>query len=463
MKVLIIIPDGVAIRNFLCTPFIDHVREEAEVVIWHALPACSLAAHRQRLGEAVRWAPLPRFREGLAERVLRQAKIFAQLYWHRDDPTMGTVLAGLRPSGRLLSRVLRITGRALGRACGSHAGIVRLDALHARLVRRAPYLGSFLHFLETERPDAVFCAHQRAGRAVPAMVAAARLGLPTATFIYSWDNLPKGRMAVHAEHYLLWSEHMRDEMGRFYPEVEEARLHVVGTPQFEPYGNPSLVQTREAFLKSLGLEPARPVVCFSGDDTATSPHDPAYLGDLAAALRSLPAADRPQLLFRPVPVENIDRFRPVLEDYPEIAVSQPRWLVAEGDWTQRVATAEDIALLVNVVHHCDAVFNVGSTMAMDFAILGKPGIFFNYNQPQIDPRYDIQDIYRLPHFRTVHALQPVYWAEAAAELAALTTHVLAHPDEKAAARRAWLQCHALHPLDQASRRCGRALLEIAGA
>jgi len=32
-----------------------------------------------------------------------------------------------------------------------------------------------------------------------------------------------------------------------------------------------------------------------------------------------------------------------------------------------------------VVHHTDVVVNVGSTMAMDFAILDKPGIYLAYN------------------------------------------------------------------------------------
>ena len=48
------------------------------------------------------------------------------------------------------------------------------------------------------------------------MLAAKSLGIPTATFIFSWDNLSsKGRIAAPFDYYLVWSEHMGDEWGSF--------------------------------------------------------------------------------------------------------------------------------------------------------------------------------------------------------------------------------------------------------
>jgi len=464
MNLLLVIPDGTGIRNFLCTDFIEGVPATGSVTVWHALPPASLAPFQARWGDRVRWLPLPPFREGIVARVLRQAKVYGQLYWQRESG-LDLVLRQLRPRGRRSVRVLGATARLLGTLAAGPRRLHWLDRLHWAAAGWGDQ-AAYTRVLRTVQPAVVFCTHQRAGRAVAALLAARRAGIPTATFIYSWDNLPKGRMAVPADHYLVWSRHMAAEMATYYPDVAAARVHIVGTPQFEHYWNAILIQPRAAFLASLGLDPQRPVVCFSGDDVASSPYDPTYLADLAAALRALPAAQRPQLLFRRSPADGGERYAPVLARYPEIAVSAPLWLrpTAGADWTGTVPLPADVALLANVVAHCDLVVNIGSTMAMDFAIKGKPAIYLRYNPVDLpaDSEWTITNIYALPHFRSVHALQPVYWATAAADLGALVQQVLAQPSDKAAARQAWLDHQVQAPLDRAGARCLAALATIAG-
>ncbi len=462
MKVVLVVPDGVGIRNFLYTRFLDLLAERAEVVAWHVLPEHVLATQQ---GRSIRFEPLPYVREGLAARVLRQAKIYAQLYWRYEEDAAGVVLKFRRPSGSLLTRAVAHTAHLLGWAVRTPDGAAWLDRGHAEAASGASgaagdgALEPFEAFLRREKPDVVFCTHQRASRAVPALLAARRLGIPTATFVYSWDNLPKGRMAVHADHALVWSDRMRAELLGYYPEVAPERVHVVGTPQFEPHLDPSLARSREEFLGGLGLDPSRPVVCFSGDDMATSPFDPAYLADLAKALRQRPG---PQILFRRAPTDPGGRYGEVLAAYPEIAVCDPAWKAGEGDWTQVAPLPEDLALLANVARHCDAVVNLGSTMGMDFAIFDKPAIYVAYDPPGVGD-WRVMDLYRLPHFRCVHAIQPVYWAHGAGDLGDLVHHALDHPEEKREARARWLRETVAHPLDRASERCAGVILGLGGS
>jgi hypothetical protein len=103
--------------------------------------------------------------------------------------------------------------------------------------------------------------------------------------------------------------------------------------------------------------------------------------------------------------------------------------------------------------------NLGSTMALDFAIHGKPAIFLAYDPAGTEPWVD--QVYRLPHLRCVNELQPVYWARSPEGLGEAVRHALAHPEEKAAARAAWLHRIVALPLDRASERCAAALLELA--
>jgi hypothetical protein len=257
---------------------------------------------------------------------------------------------------------------------------------------------------------------------------------------------------------------MKRELLSYYPEVSPDRVHVTGTPQFETYRDVSLVQPRGEFLRRLGLDPRRRVVCFSGDDVLTSPHDPLYLADLAEAMRAIDAAQRPQIVFRRSPVDQSGRYAAVLTRYPEIALSDPCWtLRAAGDWSQVVPKWEDVALLVNIVHHSDVVVNVGSTMAMDFAAYDKPAVYIAYDPKGIDRTWTIQDIYRKVHFKTVHALQPVYWARSSRELGNVVFHALEHPKEKSEARRTWLSLHVHQPMDGASERFASFLQTLSDA
>jgi hypothetical protein len=460
IKYILVVPDGVGIRNFFCTRVIDRLLETGEVVVWHALPAESVAPFRERWGDRVRWVELPPIADGLVERLFRQSKIFAQLYWQlKDGPDVQ--LKRRRPPARLKARLLYEAARLLGRACSFPHGVQWLDRMHQQSAFRAPHTGKFTAFLAGERPDMVFCTHQRALEAVPAMLAAKHLGIHSAVFIYSWDNLPKGRMPVYADTYVVWSDHMKRELLRYYPDVNPSRVDIVGTPQFENYFNSSLVVPKEQFFRELGLDPGRPVVCFSGNDI-TSPFDPVYLEDLAVAMARVPDAERPQILFRRSPVDTSDRFDGVLSRHPEIAVSNPRWQrIKDGNWSQLVPTQEDGTLLVNVVYHSDAVVNVGSTMGMDFAIFDKPGIYIAYNPKGREAEWNIHDVYRLPHFVPVHQIEPVYWARSPRELGELVMHALGNRPEKRDARRAWLDLIVSHPLGSASERFAEEMKRLA--
>ena len=464
MKSLILLPDGVGIRNFLCTRFVEHLLAEGDVLIWHALSPLCIAEHQSRLGDRVQWEPLPAHREPRLAQVLRLAKTAAQLRWRRRNGHALPSIERTRRAGGWRSRALRRTARGLGALFGTQRGAVLLHRAHGFAVSHSPGLAPFTEYLRRHSPDVVFCTHQRASSALPAMAAARRLGIPTATFIYSWDNLPKDRMAVHADGFLVWSQYMKDELLECYPEVRPDDVYVVGTPQFEHYFNPALIEPREVFLQRLGLDPKRPTVCFSGDDVGTSPHDPQYLADLAESFRRLPGPGTPQILFRRCPVDISGRSGPTLERYPEVVASEPVWRYDDpGNWARVVPSTADVALLANVVHHCDAVVNVGSTMAMDFAILGKPSIYIAYDPPGITGPWSVGEIYSYPHFRTVHKLQPVYWARSAEELGPLVLHALEHPLEKDAARRAWVSLQVAQPMDKASERCAAALVHISKA
>jgi hypothetical protein len=459
--VLLVVPDGVGLRTFACSRFPAEVRAQGgQLAVWHALPDEVLGEHQAALGEDVPLHRLPVRREPVAARVLRTGKRFAPLYGEREA---GTEKLLVDRASTPVDHVVHHAGKVLGRAlAAAPSALPAVERAHARasLGRGDDPWTEQLHEL---RPDVVLCTHQRAGIAVPAVAAARRLGIPTATFVHSWDNLPKGRMAVAADHVLVWSDKMAEDLRRYQPDVDPATVHVVGTPQLEAHLERGGARPRQAYLQDLGLDPDRPVVVWSGGDRTTSPRDPQYLADLAEAVTSL--SPPPQVVFRRSPADHSDRYDEVLAAHPDVVVADPAWAApADGGWDRAVPHPDDLAQLAELAHHADLVVNLGSTVAMDFAVHDTPALFVRYDPGGIDDRdWDVHDIYRLPHFASVHRTDPVGWVDHQDELAAAVAHALAHPEEHAHGRRAWLALEVAHPLDEASRRCADTVLQIARA
>ena len=67
---------------------------------------------------------------------------------------------------------------------------------------------------------------------------------------------------------------MRDELLRYYPDVHESRVHVVGTPQFDPYGDKPVRRSREQFFAAHRRRPgASADLLLRGDNGINCPED----------------------------------------------------------------------------------------------------------------------------------------------------------------------------------------------
>lgn len=260
---------------------------------------------------------------------------------------------------------------------------------------------------------------------------------------------------------------MRQEMQQYHPELSEKRVHIGGTPQFQPYFDHTLYESRDTFCQRFQLDPAKQFLCFTGDDFTTSPNDPLYLEHLAEAVQALnkQTSDQHRILFRRCPVDWSDRYDAVLRQYNTlIHVIDPVWApVSSGSsWNQFVPTHEDVALLVNTVRHAALTINIGSTTALDFATLGKPACYFRYNAVE-NGAWDIFKVYRYVHFRSMTGLEPVYWVDAKEDLMAVLPKALIDTDGRVPQAQAWHRRLAQHPLDAASARIGEILEKLAHA
>lgn len=464
MNTVLLIPDGLGVRNFVLGPFLQELRLQGPVTVLHDLPAAMVErAELQRVAD-VEWRPLPAYKEDLLAFELRQALHFSHLYWGNTFG-MRCILKLNRPSGTWRNRAARRAAMLVGRLAATRAGILMLDRQHEAQVLRSPAARAAARLLEELRPDVVFCSHQRPTVVTPVVAAARAAGIPTATFIFSWDNLPcKGRIPTRFDHFLVWSELMGAELRRFYPDVGEERVHIVGTPQFDPYADATLLWSRAEYCARIDADPTRPILCYSGGDADTSPDDPAYVEALAEMTERDELDGKPQLLVRPSPADDARRYGPVMERHPGVLFSCPAWHRAEIErWNSAVPSAADVQLLVNTVHHAAVNINLASTMTLDFAVMDRPvvNVAFDVTDPPRWGRPLGDYYYRFEHYRPVVELGAARVAYSRAELREHVNTYLRDPSLERAERRKLVDLEVSPPLGSAARRVLAALRQIA--
>ena len=292
---------------------------------------------------------------------------------------------------------------------------------------------------------------------MPICIAAQQLRIKTLTAIFSWDNLPKARLAVKADNYVVWSQWMKDEMKDYYPEIPEENILLLGTPQFEFYLDKKRILSREDFAKKYSLHPNKTWICFSGDDLITSPYDHNFLRDVAETLNI--EKENIQIIFRRCPVDFSDRYDKVLNTYKDLIVAiDPLWNIqSETGWVGYFPKYEDINMQINLAYHCEMVINLGSTMALDFATFSKPCLYLNYN-PSDDESWSTEIIYNFQHFRSMKGLKAVGWINNKEEIRQQVLNTLSSPGAIAPDIQKWKEKLVLQPLDKSAQHIAKAIL-----
>ena len=464
MSLVVLIPDGVGVRNFVLGKFLDEASRRIDTTILHAVPEALLPTYASDVSKRVTWRRLLPYRETPLSFTLRYSLGYAQLYWGNTASMRIHLSRGIHGSRKTKAahRLAKLTGRL----ASSPRGIQALERWHCSTVGRMSVLREYVRLYQEIRPTILFCTHQRPPVILPAVLAARLLGIPTVTFIFSWDNLTsKGRIAAPFDHYFVWSDLMRRELLQFYPDVSADRIHLVGTPQFEPYADSGLLWSREEFFRRVGADPTRRLICYSGNDTMNCPMDQDLVRVLMTLIRSGRIEGSPQVLLRPAPVDDGKRYDEMRRDFPELIYQPPAWLhTRPGSWDYVLPSAEDVQFLANLTHHSDMNVNFGSTMALDFALRDKPVVIAAFDVsdplPHGMPSYDY--CMHFDHYRPVETLGAARFARSVASFAEYINAYLANPALDREGRRSLVDTEVGAPIGQSNTRIVQALLQIAG-
>lgn len=450
-KVFILIPDGIGLRNFAYTSFYHlGIKQGFEVVFWNntSFALSDLGFNEIKIKNA-KTHPLTD--------IYKNVKIQSELNFNIKK-TKNKVYNSYRfpfSYSTIKNIIKSIVVKTLTGFYFSQKGLKKIRNKMNKEERKTLFYFQSLATLKKEQPSLVFCTNQRPVLAIAPLLAAKDLGIPTATFIFSWDNLPKATMVVETDYYFVWSELMKKELLFYYPNIVAEQIFITGTPQFESHFDKNIVLTKEVFFKNNGLDLNKKYICYSGDDVTTCPDDPRYLEDVAIAIRELNIKGYSLgIVFRRCPVDFSSRFDKVLLEYKDVINPlAPVW-EREGEmWNTIFPTLADIILQTNTIAHTEMVINLGSSMVFDYAVHNKPCAYINYDvNNKVLSNWSVYKIYNFVHFHSMPNEKAVIWLNSSQEIASKIEKALVDSKEIVRNAKKWFEIINQHPPQEASKR-----------
>lgn len=399
----VVITDGVGFRNFILSDFLKELElNYNEVYIYSCLPKEVYSGFITK----AKVVELEVFPDTFRSWFFMKLKEIAHLNLHRknnfgiQDNYNVNRSKSKTPRGYAVRLIYAIT-----RVLHSEAWIQRFQKLQNKSFKNHRITKDYIKLLERDKVDFMFFTHQRPAYISPMIYASKERGITTGTFIFSWDNLAsKGRMAGDFDTYFVWSKLMKSELLHFYKRIKEPQVHVIGTPQFEPYTLDRYATDKGDFDKKFGINPKEKTICFSCGDVSTSRNDNIYIETIAEAISNNIIPKTTNLLVRTSPAETDERFAYLREKYPFIIWNVPEWKLSrqghQEQWSQRIPTVEDVKTLRSVLQYSDVFVNMCSTMSLDAMCFNKPVINPVFGNKQ-NGLYDDQRFLNYLHYKRV--------------------------------------------------------------
>ncbi len=428
----IVVPDGVGVRNYLYSSVFNNIEEK--LVLFHNLDNETID-YLQKFKNISQNISIPDYKESIKEKYYRELICLSRLYFNAKLEKNNTILVNWVWKQKTFSKKIFYKWIEFqAKFYTKYDAILALELKYQKAIRKNSFYKEIKTLLQKENPKSIICTHQRGVKTATIFAAAKDLGIPTTTVIYSWDNLPKARLALRADTYWVWSEYMKKEMATYYPEISQDNIVVTGTPQFEFYDDKNNIIDKKVFYDTYHLDINKKIICYSGDDFMSCPDDPSYLDDVAQEITKAGLETEYQILLRRCPIDLSGRFDSVVKKYPNlIKEATPIWnFNSASSWTTIYPTFEDVKLLVSTAFYSDIVINLGSTMAFDFAMLNKPCVFINYNQEKkLIQDWSVETIYNFQHFKSMPSKEAVIWLNSKNEIIDKLIHHHLHENKKA--------------------------------
>ena len=457
-RVVVLIPRGEVIRNFVYSGALDEVAKRANLTLFSVSTNSDVdASLQERYGAPY---PLDAYEERWAVRIQREILDVSHNRWLWSRAAQERSRLRDLEAVTLAQKSKRAAKKFISSTFANRAGLRFLERVERASSRWLRTTTDYERLFKSLRPSLVFNgSHIHSRNAIQAVQAAQWLGIPTAAFIFSWDNLTsQGRVVLPYDYYLVWNESLKYQLLEMYDWIKPEKVCVTGTPQFDLHFREDTYLSRHDYCKQVGADPNRPLVLYTTGMANHMPGEPEIVESIAGMLTSYPKKDRPQLLVRVYAKDLTGRFNDLRRQRDDILFADPIW---EREWL--TPKPEDSVALVNALRHCALGINVASTISLELCMFDKPVINVGYNPPSV-PISDLSyaDYYEFDHYKPVVESGAVQVAWSSEQLEELIKKSLSVPEGQQEQRKELIDKMFGQTLDgRSGERVAEALLKIA--
>ena len=375
--IVMVIGRGEALRNFVYSDTLPRLSQGARLTLLSAVTDEQLLAPALPHVEQV--IPLQDVQENRLLAGFRYTLHMAHMRWMWTGAfRFHWFIHTHRPKKRSV-RLQRHLGKLLALPLASRPALEALTPLERCLSyawRPTRYYDDLFAELE---PDLVFnCSQIHGHRADLPMRVAYRMGLPTAVFLFSWDNLTsRSRIFVPYNHYLCWNQAIKRQLLQIYPEIQPEQVTPTGTPQFDYHFKPEFWLSRQELCQRMGLDPSRPFILYTTGMDKDFGDEHRIVAGVMDYIKRIDLQPRPQLLVRTY-IKGTSEEMLALADPgdPDVVFPNVLW---EGRWVTPLY--EDLAIYTSLLRECALGINAASTVSLELMIHGKPVVNLGFEPP----------------------------------------------------------------------------------
>ncbi len=452
--VLLSIPNTLSTRNLLRTGVLARLQAAAERVVIVAPFADDPAFRAEFVRDNVIAYPMPKYQAGAVEEVL--FRILFNLYLAGETPaSMRLFLNRWIENHPRLGAVRRaITRYLLPR-------LTWLAPMLERMYTRRPAPDAYLELLERERPDVAVFSRLFFCDEIPLMRAARQRGIATVGAVASWDNLTnKGPLLPRLDRLIVWNDLLRAEAVRFHGYSNET-VSVTGAPHHDMlFTERDQLIDRASFFASLGLDPAKRLITYAGEDPIIAPDAPAYVREIHRWVAGNELAVPCQLLVRPHPQDDLSRYDEVRQ-LPGVFFDLPGRLLP-GQWMDM--HRDDLRHLYETLMHSDVMVNVTSTIVVDAAFFDTPSVCIGYGYTHPDTYFNQpMRFFEMDHYRYVIDAKATVVVESPGDLKAAINRYLLDRSHESEGRQRIARLIAGFDDGRGAERTAEAIMTVARA
>jgi hypothetical protein len=458
--IVMVVARGEAVRNFLYSDTLRVLGETARVTLLSVIEDEAVNERFRPYVEQI--VPLRAYTENQLVSGFRHLLHMAHFRWLWSEAVKKHHWPLHDARARTIpDKIKRMALKGVVRAIANRPMLEGLTGVDRLLSWHLRPTDDFLNLFKTLKPDLVLnCSHIHGPLGDLPLRIAHRMGIPTAAFIFSWDNLTsRSRIFVPYDYYMVWNDRMREHLLRLYPAIQPDHVFVTGTPQFDFHFKREFWLTREELCQRVGLDPRRPYVLYT---TGVADHFPEEHRTVELVIRLLNDIDLnpgPQLLVRTYIKGTSPEMKALASlNLPGVVFPPVLW-----EKESLMPLYEDLFIYTNLLRHASMGINAASTVSLELMMHDKPVINLGFDPPGSNlPDYShFATHIELDHYLPVAQSGGVMVARSVEDMRTMLVRGLAQPRDDSEKRCRFIRSMFGETLDgESGRRVAERLVEI---